>query len=351
VQYKTGQHRAALETWSGWATPATEVEIRARAIYWSGRAYETLGQAEVARQHWQQAAALKPMSFYTVRARDRLSGVLGWPDASGALRAAAPTAGEEAEVAAWIADWAGPARDRSAADAAALRRASLFAALGLERTAGAELDRLIRSTDDPRTLYEAGRAAQKSGIWFASLRAGLRLAEMSPAKVSADAPIGVRLLSYPMAYRDEVQSAGARLELGPILLLSVMRQESLFDHFAHSAAEARGLTQVIPKTGASVARDLGLAAFQPEELFDPKQSIAFGSFHLADRLKLFKGDVFRAVASYNAGPEAVANWAPGSDDADIFVEAIDYRETRGYVKSIYEYQSIYRGVLAGSVGR
>ena len=60
------------------------------------------------------------------------------------------------------------------------------------------------------------------------------------------------------------------------------------------------------------------------------------------------GDVFRAVAAYNAGPEAVANWAPGSDDADIFVEAIDFRETREYVKLIYEYQSIYRGVLAAS---
>ena len=161
----------------------------------------------------------------------------------------------------------------------------------------------------------------------------------------------MRLLSYPMAYRDEVQSAAKRGDLGPILLLSLMRQESLFDHFAHSAAEARGLTQVIPVTGARVASQLGLATFQPEELFDPTRSIAFGSYYLADRIKLFNGDVFRAVAAYNAGPEAVATWAPGSDDPDIFVEAIDFRETRGYVKSIYEYQSIYRGVLAASAGR
>ena len=127
-----------------------------------------------------------------------------------------------------------------------------------------------------------------------------------------------------------------------------MRQESLFDHFADSTADARGLTQVIPVTGASVARELGLAAFRPEDLYDPKQSIAFGAYHLADRVRLFKGDLFRAVASYNAGPEAVAKWAPGSDDSDIFVESIDYRETRAYVKSIYEYQSIYRSMLPGS---
>jgi soluble lytic murein transglycosylase len=286
-----------------------------------------------------------------VRARDRLNGVLGWPDAGGALRPAAPTAAEEAEVAEWIAGWAGPAKDPSAADAAALHRASLFAALGLARTADAELYRLIQSTEDPHLLYRAGRLAQEGGSWMASLRAGLRLGAMSPGKTSVDAPVGVRLLSYPMAYRDDVQSAAERRDLGPLLLLSLMRKESLFDHFAYSPAEARGLTQVIPSTGSQVARDLGLASFQPEELFDPKQSIAFGSYHLADRIKLFKGDVFRAVASYNAGPEAVAKWAPGSDDPDIFVEAIDFRETRGYVKSIYEYQSIYRGVLATSGGR
>ncbi|HEY3109280.1 MAG TPA: lytic transglycosylase domain-containing protein, partial [Chloroflexota bacterium] len=138
--------------------------------------------------------------------------------------------------------------------------------------------------------------------------------------------------------------------LGPILLLSLMRQESLFDRFAHSTAEARGLTQVIPRTGAMVAGQLGLAAFQPGELFDPAQSITFGSYHLADRVKLFNGDIFRAVAAYNAGPEAVATWAPGNDDADIFVEAIDYRETRGYVKLLYEYQSIYRTIVAASAG-
>jgi soluble lytic murein transglycosylase-like protein len=350
VQFRAGQYPLALETWKGWTSPEVEVEARARAIYWSGRAYEALGQPDEARLHWQDAAATRPSSYYSVRARDRLNGVLGWPDASGALRSAAPTAAEEAAVAEWIAGWAGAARDPSAADAAALRRGSIFAALGLARTADAELDRLIRNTDDPRVLYRAGRLAQESGSWMASLRAGLRLGAMSPAKTSLEAPVGVRLLSYPIAYRDEVRSAAERTGLGPILLLSLMRQESLFDRFAHSTAEARGLTQVIPTTGATVAAQLGLAAFQPEELFDPAQSITFGSYHLADRVKLFNGDVFRAVAAYNAGPDAVATWAPGSDDADIFVESIDYGATRGYLKMIYEYQSIYRGVLAASAG-
>jgi soluble lytic murein transglycosylase len=45
-----------------------------------------------------------------------------------------------------------------------------------------------------------------------------------------------------------------------------------------------------------------------------------------------------AVASYNAGPGAVADWVAkkGVTDADQFVEAIPYGETRGYVKSVFE---------------
>jgi soluble lytic murein transglycosylase-like protein len=350
VQYRAGQYALALETWKEWTAPEVEIEARTRAMYWSGRVYEALGQPAEARRRWQEAAATRPSSYYGVRARDRLNGVLGWPDASGALRSPAPTAAEEAALAAWIAGWAGAPSDPSAADAAALRRASIFAGLGLTRTADAELYRLIQNSEDPRVIYRAGRLAQETGSWGSGLRAGLRIALMSPGRTSLEAPVALRLLTYPMAYRDEVQRAAERTGLGPLLLLALMRQESIFDRFAHSTAQARGLTQVIPPTGAMVAGQLGLATFQPEELFDPARSIMFGSFHLADRVKMYNGDLFRAVASYNAGPEAVANWAPGSDDADIFVESIDYGETRGYVKLVYEYQSIFRGVLAASAG-
>jgi soluble lytic murein transglycosylase len=45
-----------------------------------------------------------------------------------------------------------------------------------------------------------------------------------------------------------------------------------------------------------------------------------------------------AVASYNAGPHKVAQWVNryGLEDADEFVEKIPYRETKGYVESVFE---------------
>ena len=67
---------------------------------------------------------------------------------------------------------------------------------------------------------------------------------------------------------------------------------------------------------------------------------------MADQLKYFGGDVFRAVAAYNAGGGAAARWAPGSSDPDLFVESIAYAETREYVKSIYQYHAAYRSLSA-----
>jgi soluble lytic murein transglycosylase len=68
---------------------------------------------------------------------------------------------------------------------------------------------------------------------------------------------------------------------------------------------------------------------------------------------MFGGDVFKAVAAYNAGEKAVSGWNakyPGDDDQ--WVENIAYHETRDYVKKVIgglrEYRLIYQPHYAGS---
>ena len=65
-------------------------------------------------------------------------------------------------------------------------------------------------------------------------------------------------------------------------------------------------------------------------------------------MKRFKGDFVLVAAAYNAGPEAVSAWVGKNGhgkDRDIFVEAIPFTETRGYVKKVMrnyaEYKRIY----------
>ena len=61
-------------------------------------------------------------------------------------------------------------------------------------------------------------------------------------------------------------------------------------------------------------------------------------------LKKFHGHPALAIASYNAGPQAVSRWVdarPGIA-TDEFIEEIPYKETRHYVKKVLSNYSVYR---------
>ena len=110
---------------------------------------------------------------------------------------------------------------------------------------------------------------------------------------------------------------------------------------------ARGLLQIMPDTGERLARDLGLAPFAPDDLFDPRVNLRLGTHYLGELSAQFGGRLSAAVGSYNAGPNAVARWiaARGSLEDDEWVESIPYEQTRTYVKrvlrSLRAYEILY----------
>jgi len=57
----------------------------------------------------------------------------------------------------------------------------------------------------------------------------------------------------------------------------------------------------------------------------------------------FRGDA-AALAAYNAGPSPAAAWARAGagQPVDEWVEAIPYKETRGYVKAVLAARQAYR---------
>ena len=128
------------------------------------------------------------------------------------------------------------------------------------------------------------------------------------------------------------------------MLVALVRQESAFDPKAVSVAQARGLMQLIPPTAKRVARQLQLDRFSIDQLFRPRLNIRLGSQYLADRLAQFEGDIDRAVASYNAGPDPVNLWFSEGDyrEAAEFVENIPYTETRNYVKIFHRNYHLYK---------
>ncbi|MEM7595130.1 MAG: lytic transglycosylase domain-containing protein, partial [Cyanobacteria bacterium P01_A01_bin.83] len=140
---------------------------------------------------------------------------------------------------------------------------------------------------------------------------------------------------YPFPYEDIILKWSKQRQLNPLLVTSLIRQESRFEPEIESSAGALGLMQVMPATGKNAAQNIGLSNYS---LTKPEDNVNIGTYYLDFTHKKYNNNSMLAVASYNAGPNAVAQWVDryGLQDADEFVEQIPYRETKGYVESVFE---------------
>lgn len=140
---------------------------------------------------------------------------------------------------------------------------------------------------------------------------------------------------YPFPYEDTILKWSQQRQLNPLLVTSLIRQESRFEPEIKSSAGALGLMQVMPATGKNAAKNIGLSNYS---LTVPEDNVNIGTYYLDFTHKKYNNNSMLAVASYNAGPNAVAKWVNryGLEDADEFVEKIPYPETKGYVESVFE---------------
>lgn len=139
---------------------------------------------------------------------------------------------------------------------------------------------------------------------------------------------------YPFPFLEPIESWSQQRRLNPLLVTALIRQESRFMAGVQSIAGAKGLMQVMPETGSWIASKIQLKQYKLE---DPNDNIKLGTWYLDYTHQEYQGNSLLAVASYNAGPGAVAGWLQkGITDPDAFVEAIPYDETKGYVKSVFE---------------
>ncbi|HZV85682.1 MAG TPA: transglycosylase SLT domain-containing protein [Brevundimonas sp.] len=153
---------------------------------------------------------------------------------------------------------------------------------------------------------------------------------------------------YPIRIPPQVGGA-APLEF----TLAITRQESSFDPRARSGADARGMMQFLPSTGAIVARQLGMP-FSAERLWDADYNMTLGSYHLGDLTRRFGGSMLLTTVGYNAGPARPPQWiarcgdprAASVDPVD-FIECAPFTETRNYMMRVMENMQVYRARLNG----
>ncbi|MGK7955953.1 MAG: transglycosylase SLT domain-containing protein [Crocosphaera sp.] len=139
---------------------------------------------------------------------------------------------------------------------------------------------------------------------------------------------------FPFPYYNTITEWSQRRELNPLLVTALMRQESRFEKEIKSPVGATGLMQVMPATGEWVANKISL---QDYSLTDPDDNINLGTWYLNYTHSKYSNNSLLAIASYNAGPGNVSKWVRRYrvSDPDVFVEKIPFRETKGYVETVF----------------
>jgi soluble lytic murein transglycosylase len=208
--------------------------------------------------------------------------------------------------------------------------------LSVRRRARTQADRVLLAN----LLQDAGDPHEAQRLIL-----GVHLLDLARGPRPGDAELW--WAAYPNAYAEYIDVAVAQREVDASVVYAVMREESGYRPKVLSVSGAIGLAQIMPETGRRLALQLGSNDFDPDELFVPKRNLELASHYLESLLSRFDGRTSAAVASYNAGPTAVARWldARGELPDDEWVESIPYDQTRAYVKRVlrsrYAYDVLY----------
>lgn len=148
---------------------------------------------------------------------------------------------------------------------------------------------------------------------------------------------------YPLTNWEQIKSWAKNRNLDQYQVAGLIRQESVFNPRARSGANAYGLMQLLLPTARTVARKYGASMpTSPADLFQPALNIELGTAFMRDQFDKFGRIEYVAVA-YNAGPGRVGPWRASLPlEIDEFVEAIPFRETKGYVQGVVRNSAQYR---------
>ena len=290
------------------------------ASYWAGRVRLELGDTAEARRHIDHVLAGDPVSYYSVMGADLL-GVdyeLDFPHA------------EESPAPTWL--------------PGGLERLDLFTEASLAPAADAEIARLTGLAQDaPHDMLSLAEALIERGRTIDGINLGWALRDDGHEW-------DTRLIrvAFPFPFRELVRREAEEWDLDPIMMAAIIRQESAFKADIVSRAGAVGLMQVMPTTGAELARAHGPAGFRPVHLTAPEVNLHLGAAFFVDMNARYGGDLPLVLSAYNAGPTRANRWRryPEAPDPLRFTERIPFVETRGYVKNVRRNLGIYR-VLYG----
>jgi soluble lytic murein transglycosylase len=308
------------------------------ALYFLGRIHERGNNIAAARACYQRLADGFQNSYYAALARGRLS----------APEMQKPGAADETVKFLAALKFPQPhpiPAESTHATTLRIERSRLLRAAGLADLADAEL-RFAARTDAQPTLVamEMAAADTADAVPYLGVKAMKSLVPDYLNLPAPDAPREFWQYLFPMPYRPELIADAQAHNLDPNLVAGLIRQESEFNPDAVSPANADGLMQVRPGTGAEFARAAGIRSFTSRMLFQPEVNLKIGTAIFRSMLDKNGGSMEQTLAAYNAGPNHVAEWLTWNTyrEPAEFIESIPFTETRDYVQAVIRNAEMYR---------
>ncbi len=304
-------------------TPHSTSETRAKIGFWLGKIAEVKKQDEKALEYYRETSGIIFDNYYCHRAKNRLLALTSQKD---------PKWNQQKNISDYSNfDWQIPR---------IVKEDSLSRHFGITV---AELINLEQYDEAIDLIGKNKSPSKQITAWLKALNSeyetSINLASTLTTnyKISAKSPIWK--LAYPLYYWQYIiNTAKKHPNIDPMLICGLIRQESRFETNALSISNARGLMQLIPPTAKTVSHEADVNLHSLDLLNNPQINVALG-IHYLNRIIMDFGNPVFAIASYNAGPNAVKKWMTdfpsSSSDLDYFIEDIPYDETKNYVKKVF----------------
>jgi soluble lytic murein transglycosylase len=326
--WRQGRRATAVKAWDRLVSAKPRSSLAPAVAYWKARLLELDGEEDAARDALEGVISKYPVSGHAWFAAQRLERTFP-------ATAAVPA----------------PSWPSALADREEVRRADALLAAGFRTWAADELRPLIRTAKD--LGRDAALATAHALIRAGAYREGAKLAKpycVSPWK--GGDPVAQQAC-HPRAEASIVTATARRYGLPPLVPFGIMWSESAMTPHVTSIAGARGLMQLMPREGQRLHDEaFGQGTFDPDNLYLAPYNARLGTTELGTKRQALEGvltydSLPAAIASYNAGLEAVQRWLGAYDSPapfDVFAEDISYTETRRYVRGVLGHYMTYRWV-------
>ncbi len=326
-EYQQDNYRKAIEIYKYHWGKYPQAKSHPFVAFWAAKAYMQLNEENDAKAAFQNLIIDHPRDYYSYRAKQLMDGNSKWYKV--------PTANQFIS----IPNWAWPEvykpntiKDMYGADILELCDIGEYRfILDLEESGDIKLDK-----DFKMWLYA------KDEDFYKAITTAYSSLNSNAAVNYEDLKFHY---AYPLPYADLIADAvSEHLKIDPMLAHALIKQESHYERDIVSKVGAVGLMQLMPYTARALATSLKMRPPRAKDLMEPETNIRLGVMYMEQVFDKFDNNMIYAIASYNAGPNAVESWVRKNpdEDPDIFVENIPYDETKNYVKKVLSNFWIYK---------